>query len=128
MIWEWRWLMVWCALFGGRSLGVAWGTLTDLETYQTVGAVGAPIVRSGCYTILGVALVWITVGLYQRRVRALQAALPLLISYVVFDNLWLVTYAQPEYARVRLPFVAVTSIVFLGFSSGIWFHLRKNLE
>lgn len=112
-------------LLGIRGVGIAWALISDWQRFQQLGGVGAPAVRAGVMALLGVMLCWHAWGVWRRQAWAWRRSLPLLISYVVFDNLWWVFFAQSTFDRARLPFIGVTSLLLVGFYTGLWWRLRK---
>jgi hypothetical protein len=121
-MWSLRCLIGICVWLGVQNLGIAWTTLDELAQYRALDAAGPAELRIGINGVVGIILLGMAASLGNRRLWAYRLALPMLASTLMFNWAWLVIYAQADFDRGRIVFVAVTSSLFMGFIG--WLHWR----
>lgn len=123
-MWSLRVCIAICLLLGIRGVGIAWVVLTNLAQYRELNVAGAWPLRVVLYSAWGIWFLWLAWGLQWRHRGAYRALLPSLAVFTTFDVAWFALFAQATYDKRRLPFVVVTSILFMGLAW--WLRIRSQ--
>jgi hypothetical protein len=111
------WFLWWFSLIiigtGLYNLGLALDHARHAGDYTALDISYPPLLRAGFALIWGFLLVALGIGLARRRRTARRWILIILSNYGLFNVLWLMVFAQSDFARSRIPFHAALTLLLI---------------
>lgn len=128
------WFLWWFSLIiigiGLYNLSLALDHIRQAEAYRALGISYPPLLRAVMALIWGILFVALGIGLARRKSTARRWTLIVLSNYGLFNVLWLMVFAQSDFARSRIPFQAaltVLLVVLVGWMQR-WRRMRRPFE
>ncbi len=102
---------------------LAWDHVRHADTYRALGLSYSPWLRALFATGWSAMFGAFSVGLFRRRAWARRWLVILVSNYGAFSVLWLIVYAQADFARDQIPFRAAVAVSAAALTA--WF-MRRN--
>lgn len=111
---------------GTYNLLLAFEHVVRAGEYRALGVSYPPLLRAILALGWGVALLALGVGLVRRSRRARRWTLALLSNYGAFGVLWMIVFAQSDFARGRIAFQAILTAALVLLAAWVlrWRRVR----